>query len=311
MYVAGRVAFLTTISVAAGLACSIRWRMIAPGLRRALPILMVAALVVQIVFIAGSCAAESSAWDGDTRSALRLIAGTSEGRQGFLPAGVEIKLAPGWKTYWRYPGDSGVAPRFDFTHSTNARSVEVDWPAPHAWRDAGGVSIGYKDKVIFPLRVVAEKPGQPVGLVLAFDYAICERVCVPKSGTVDLQIPAVAPGEDDAVAAAAARAPHKSALGADTKLAVRAVERVGDWPRPRILVDVAAPAGATVELFAEGPTADWALPVPEPAGTGPDGVHRFAFVLDGVPPGVDPKGATLMFTAVAGAEAIETPYRLD
>jgi DsbC/DsbD-like thiol-disulfide interchange protein len=286
--------------------------MITPGLRRrAVRVFVLAALLAQIVDIARPCAAESSAWVGDARSALRLIAGTPDPGQGFLRAGVEIDLAPGWKTYWRYPGDSGIAPRFDFTRSTNVRSVEVEWPAPQAWHDPGGVSIGYKDKVILPLRVVAQNPGRPVGLVLAFDYAICENVCIPKSGNAELQISTAAPSEDAALAAAAARVPRKSALGADKGLAIRAVERVGDWPQPRLLVDVAAPAGTTVQLFAEGPTPDWALPVPEPVGTGQDGVHRFAFVLDGVPPGVDPKGVTLTLTAVAGKEAIETPYRLD
>jgi DsbC/DsbD-like thiol-disulfide interchange protein len=286
--------------------------MIAPGLRRrAVPVFVLAALLAQMVDIARRCAAESSAWVGDARSALRLVAGTPDRGQGYLRAGVEIDLAPGWKTYWRYPGDSGIPPRFDFTGSTNVRSVDIEWPAPQAWRDPGGVSIGYKDKVILPLRVVAQNPGQPVGLVLAFDYAICENVCIPKSGNAELQISSAAPSEDAALAAAAARVPRKSALGADKGLAIRAVERVGDWPQPRLLVDVAAPAGATVELFAEGPTPDWALPVPEPVGTGRDGIHRFAFVLDGVPPGVDPKGATLTLTAVAGKEAIETPYRLD
>jgi DsbC/DsbD-like thiol-disulfide interchange protein len=286
--------------------------MIAPGLRRrVLPVFVVAGVFAQFIGVSWLRAADASAWVGDSRSALRLIAGTPANGEGFLRAGVEIKLAPGWKTYWRYPGDSGVAPRFDFTRSMNVKSVEVDWPAPHAWRDAGGVSIGYKDKVILPLRVVAQNPAQPVGLALAFDYAICERVCVPESGSAELQLPAAAPEQDAALAAAEARVPKRSVLGAGSGVVIRAVERDGEWPRPRVVVEVGAPAGASVDLFAEGPTADWALPVPEPAGEARDGVHRFTFALDGVPPGVDPKGATLRLTAVAGAEAIEAPYRLD
>ena len=281
-------------------------------LRRLLLFFVTAAGAALTNVASAAQAADASAWVSDAHSAMRLMVGSSSKNQREpLRAGVEIKLAPGWKTYWRYPGDSGIPPRFDFTRSTNVRSVDIEWPAPQAWHDPGGVSIGYKDKVILPLRVVAQNPGQPVGLVLAFDYAICENVCIPKSGNAELQIPAAAPSEDAALAAAAARVPRKSALGADKGLAIRAVERVGDWPQPRLLVDVAALAGATVELFAEGPTPDWALPVPEPVGTGQDGVHRFAFVLDGVPPGVDPKGAILTLTAVAGKEAIETPYRLD
>jgi hypothetical protein len=71
------------------------------------------------------------------------------------------------------------------------------------------------------------------------------------------------------------------------------------------VVAVGAPPGTTPDLFAEGPTEAWALPVPEPAGTGPDGTRLFAFVLDGMPPDVDPRGAPLTLTAVAGDAAIE------
>jgi hypothetical protein len=77
------------------------------------------------------------------------------------------------------------------------------------------------------------------------------------------------------------------------------------------VVEVAAPANASVDLFAEGPGPDWALPIPEPAGAGQDGARRFAFALDGVPPGVDPKGATIRLTAVSGKDAVEATYRID
>ena len=286
--------------------------MIAPGLRRRFlfPVVVAAAFAL-FIGVARSDAADASASAGGSRSSLRLIAGTPANGQGFLRAGIEIKLAPGWKTYWRYPGDSGVVPRFDFAGSTNVRSVEVDWPAPRAWRDAGGASIGYKDMVILPLRVVAQNPAQPVRLALAFDYAICERVCVPESGSAELQLPTTAPEQDAALAAAEAQVPKQGAVGTGDGVVIRAVARDGEWPRPRVVVDVAAPAGASVHLFAEGPTADWALPVPEPAGSARDGLHRFTFTLDGVPPGVDPRGATLRLTAVADTEAIEAPYRLD
>ena len=92
--------------------------------------------------------------------------------------------------------------------------------------------------------------------------------------------------------------------------AVRAVpprRRRGQAAR---LVDVAAPAGAAVDLFAEGPTPEWALPLPSrsPARRG---LQRFAFELDGLPPGAKPEGATLRLTAVAGEQAIEVAFRLD
>src|SRR5690349_23436369 len=73
----------------------------------------------------------------------------------FLRAGIEIRLDPGWLTYWRDPGDSGAPPTFDFSGSENVKSVNVLWPAPERIPDgAGGNSIGYRSHVILPLHVV-------------------------------------------------------------------------------------------------------------------------------------------------------------
>src|SRR2546430_724325 len=109
------------------------------------------------------------------------------------------------------------------------------------------------------------------------------------------------------LAASDARVPKPATPGQDSPLSVRAVKREGS----RVLVDVAYPAGAPVDLFAEGPTPDWALPVPSPVAGAPQGEQRFAFELDGLPPNTKPDGATLLLTAVAGERAIEVPYRLD
>ena len=79
-----------------------------------------------------------------------------------------------------------------------------------------------------------------------------------------------------------------------------------------VAVDLAAPPGQAVELFVEGPTPDWALPVPTPAQGASTGHARFAFELDGLPPGVDPKGNfELTFTVVTGERALEVKTHLD
>src|SRR5262245_21163554 len=113
-------------------------------------------------------AADVSAWDNDLRSAMRLIGAGSIHESGspLLRAGVEIKMQPGWKTYWRYPGDSGVPPVFGFTASDNVKSATVLWPAPVRFPDGSGTSIGYKSDVIFPVRIVPRDPGKPVTLRL-------------------------------------------------------------------------------------------------------------------------------------------------
>src|SRR5215203_947233 len=98
------------------------------------------------VCVAGSpaIAAEMSPWDDGLQSSVRLIAARTkgEGAGRMYRAGIEIKLSSGWKTYWRYPGDSGVPPAFDFSKSENVKTATVLFPAPTRFPDgAGGHSV--------------------------------------------------------------------------------------------------------------------------------------------------------------------------
>src|SRR3954469_3941356 len=117
-------------------------------------------------------AEDSSAWQRDTHSAIRLLAGSRSG--GVLLGGIDIQLQPGWKTYWRTPGDSGVPPRFDFSKSDNVQAVTILWPAPMKFGDgAGGTSLGYKGQIVLPLRIVIKNADKPVTLRAEINYAVC------------------------------------------------------------------------------------------------------------------------------------------
>src|SRR5262245_64781596 len=253
-------------------------------------------------------AADASGWDKDMHSAVRLIAAGAPRDGGSLRAGIEIRLDAGWKTYWRYPGDSGVPPRFNFSGSENVKNVIVRWPAPHRFSDDGGQSIGYKERLVLPLSIEPQNAGKPVKLHVELDYAVCEKLCVPAQGKAELDVTRERTPHDAAVAAAEAQVPQRRAVGDKSSFAIRAVRREA---LGRIAVDVAAPAGADVDLFAEGPTDAWALPLPAPAAGAPTGLKRFTVVLDGLPPGATAAGAALTFTAVAGNAAIEVVHRID
>jgi DsbC/DsbD-like thiol-disulfide interchange protein len=253
-------------------------------------------------------AADASAWSEDTRSSVRLIAGGSKRGATALRAGIEIKMLPGWHTYWRYPGDSGVPPRFDFSGSDNLQSVKVLYPAPHLLADGGGQSLGFENGVIFPVQVTPREPGKPVTLRLKLDYAVCEKLCVPAEGRAALSIAAGDSTHAGTVAAAEALVP-KQATAADVGLSAR---RVNDGAKPLVMVEVAAAAGKPVTVIVEGPTPEWALPIPQPAQGAPPGRQHFSFALDGLPSGVDPKGAfELTFTVIEGERAFEVTTRLD
>ncbi|MGE3148888.1 MAG: protein-disulfide reductase DsbD domain-containing protein [Pseudorhodoplanes sp.] len=257
-------------------------------------------------------AADQSQWDGDEHASVRLIAAAPrQSATDLSRAGVEIKLAPGWKTYWRYPGDSGVPPRFDFSGSDNVASVAVAWPAPHRFADGGGQSIGYKDGVIFPLQVKRRDAGKPATLRLKLDYAICEKLCVPAEATLALPLADPGTSQNSSLSAAEARVPRRLALGAGgEKLSIVSAQRITNSGKPAVRVEIAG--GTDADLFAEGPNAEWSLPLPAPLAPTGDGRQRFVFDLDGLPSGRDPNAPLdLKLTAVTASDAIETTVHLD
>lgn len=252
-------------------------------------------------------AEEASPWVKDLRSAVRLIGGAYTA--GMARAGIEIKLQPGWHTYWRYPGDSGVPPQFSFDGSENVSKVAVSFPAPHAYTDDAGTILGYKEDVVFPVQVTPKLPGKPVTLRMKIDYAVCEKLCVPVEATTELKLTGQEKSKLPILAEAEARVP-KPLSAEKAGLSVKRVD--GPGAKPRVLVDLPVQNDGDVRVFVEGPTAAWALPIPKRAQGAPAGRAYFTFNLDGLPPGTDPqKPIDLTFTVVRGDKAAEITTRLD
>ena len=267
-------------------------------LMRCLPVLVLAGA-------SPALAVEASPWSKVEGAAVRLIPG-SPTAAGLRRAGLEIQLDGHWKTYWRYPGDSGVPPVFDWSKSTNLGAVVVDWPAPQRFEDEGSTTIGYTDGVILPLTVTPKDPHAPVTLDLALDYAVCEKICMPAKAALELTLPAEEKAEtsfEEAIAAAQKSVPVAAAIGAPGPLAITKVE-LDDTAKPATL-RVETQANQPVELYVEGPT-NWYLPLPRPAA--PRGVYILA--LEGLPKGARLHGTALRLTLSTGNGGIETVYTL-
>ncbi|SHN70490.1 Thiol-disulfide interchange protein, contains DsbC and DsbD domains [Bradyrhizobium erythrophlei] len=252
-------------------------------------------------------AQDASAWQKASHAAVRLLAGSRSGP--VLLGGIAVQLDPGWKTYWRTSGDSGVPPRFDFSKSDNVEAVTVLWPAPAKFDDgAGGFSLGYHDQVVLPLRIVPKSNDKPVTLRANINYAVCEKICIPVEASTELTFASVASTEDSVLFAALDTVPKPASVGDPNPLTIRDVKRDG---KSTVLVDVLSPDARTVNLFVEGPTPDWGLPVPKLVEHGPAGVKRFTFQLDGIPPGTNPEGAALKLTLVGGDRSYEFNINLE
>ena len=153
----------------------------------------------------------------------------------------------------------------------------------------------------------AKNADKPVTLRAAINYAVCDKLCIPVEADAELAFTSVASTEDNALFAALDTVPKPANVGDPNPLTIRDVKRDG---KSTVLVDVVAPPDATsVNLFVEGPTPDWGLPVPKLLEHGPPGVKRFAFELDGLPPGANPEGAALKLTLVGGEPFLRIQYQ--
>ena len=108
---------------------------------------------------------------------------------GSHTAAVRITLNPGWKTYWRAPGDAGIPPQIKWNGSRNMGRIDVQWPTPEVFDQNGMRSIGYANEVVLPLRIEPNDPDGAMRLKATLDIGVCRDICVPQRLKVKAELP--------------------------------------------------------------------------------------------------------------------------
>lgn len=165
----------------------------------------------------------------------RLLSGWQT-ESGTRMAAVELTLAPGWKTYWRSPGEAGIPPSFDFSGSTNLQSVTFHWPRPSVFDLNGMTTIGYHDGVVLPMEITPKDPSAPVTLLMGMDLGVCSDICMPAA----LRFEADLSGQgapDTAIRAALADLPRPAGQAGVTGIGC-AVEPIKDGLRVTAAMDL-------------------------------------------------------------------------
>ncbi len=278
--------------------------------------LMVSALAV-LVAVPAPAAADplASDWAEAHGGKARLIVGSAALAGSSAPrlvAGIEVRLAPGWKTYWRSPGDSGgLPPQFDWSQSTNLASAKVLYPAPSRFKDALGDALGYSGSVIFPVELRRKDGLKPVELHLSLLYGICHEICVPAEAQLKLQVPAGAtvpahPG----ISAALSAVPRSSGERQpdDPELISKDAHLDGD--RPKLVLEARFPnAAKSADIIIEAPEGGY-VPLPVKTTTNGDTVRFVADLTQGAEPDAL-RGKTLRITMISGAGQSEALWTLE
>jgi len=203
------------------------------------------------LLVAEQVAAAASPWYRSAELEARLITAVDSLAEGqdSVEAGVQLRLADGWKTYWRTPGEVGLPPVFDWSASGNVADATMAWPAPTRFTAFDIENYGYAGEIVFPVRLTLDNAGAPAALRADADVLVCEQLCIPLAFTLDLLLPE-GDGAIDAEAAQRinqfrARVPDDGGLSG---IALGAVHLAGD----RLIVTAEADRPmAAAEVFVE------------------------------------------------------------
>ena len=146
--------------------------------------------IILFTFYFNTSFALSSEWAVGETSKLRLISPYSQNSSKNITIGLEYQMQPGWKTYWKSPGDGGFAQNISWENSSNISDVKILWPTPIKFEILGLTSLGYQDNVTFPLEIEIENEFQDINLDLHVNYLICKEICIPGDARIFLDIPA-------------------------------------------------------------------------------------------------------------------------
>ena len=197
----------------------------------------------------------ASPWQQTEQTALRLIAATqTTGDARILKLGLHFKLKPGWKVYWRSPGDAGFPPMPDWSPSENLKTAVLHWPAPQRFEVLGLQTLGYTDEVVLPMTVELMDPAKPLRMAGEVNYLTCQEICIPYTAKLALTLPQ-GPVQPSPFAHLIGR--FQADVPGDGSRYGLAIESAESWTQGKTtLLLVTASAASPFEapdLYAEGP----------------------------------------------------------
>lgn len=229
----------------------------------------------------------ASDWATMEGGAVRLVLSSGPDAQGRLRGALQVALEPGWKTYWREPGGSGIPPLIAITANGRPVATSVSFPAPQRHDEDGDMWAGYDGPVAFALTL--EPPAAPTTLDASVFLGVCRDICIPVQAHFHIAMAAASsqPDEEAVLAAAFAALPEEPRPG--LRLTAARIDGA------ELVLEGEAPDGAELFLAADaGPV----LGTPARQDSAP-ALFRAPLLAE------MPQGATrLVYTLTAGTQAV-------
>jgi thiol:disulfide interchange protein DsbD len=221
-------------------------------------------LALLLVLFALPAAALESAPVTSSRVTATLVSDTDAVAPGQpLRVGLRLRMANGWHTYWKNPGDAGVPSDLALTLPAGATAGPIAWPTPRRIAEGSLMTYAYTGEVLLPVTITPSSTAQPLSVTAHASWLVCKDICVPEEGDFHLTLPIGTP-------APSAQAPLFA-------------EHDRMMPRPSPWTVTVAPDGA---LWVRGPelnnhTVTDAWFVPDEAGRIQDIAPQLLSVRDG------------------------------
>ena len=254
--------------------------------------------------------ASASEWDANEHVKVRIVSAVEGvGQQETVPLGLQFQLKPGWKIYWRSPGDAGFPPDPVWDGSDNMSGAELFWPAPRRFSILGLETLGYKNEVVLPFTAKVTTPGVPLRLKSQIRYLACKEICIPYQAKVALDLPA-GPAQParfahliDSYAAQVPGAGERHGLSIYKTVLLR------ESKEPRIQIEARSQQPfESPDVFVEGPEE---VVFGKPSVSISEGGRRAVLAVTGI--GLEPArldGASLILTLVDNDRSMETTVPL-
>jgi len=194
-----------------------------------------------VMLPAAPAQADASFWMQGVQAEVRVISAfTATGEtETTVPLGLEFQMNEGWHIYWRTPGEAGLPPELDHGPSLNVAETAFSWPVPTRDVTYGIETFVYKDRVVLPLEVSLQSPGEPLDLRGKIDFLICADVCIPDSVEIDFSLPGgpaeIAEGEAALLNSFETRIPADNSGGVGLQVETVAFEPASDPGNPLLV----------------------------------------------------------------------------
>ena len=249
--------------------------------------------------------AASTDWIETDGARIRLSA-LAPSEDGTIQAVLDVDLLPGWKTYWKDPGEAGVPPSLAVERSKNITSAEIHFPAPERITDDYSTWAGYDYPVLFPITLRQDSSGEASVLEADLFLGICQDICIPFQTSFSLVLDPDTPANafEERLVRRAFRA-----LPAPPDDGFQVLEHAIAEDGQSMMLTVETPDGEPeAELFVTG-LPGWRLDTPQVVDRDGD-VVTFRVDVSRRPEGETLAGQTVSLLVKASGRAIQTELAL-